>query len=251
MFRKEKNKMDKYEKIKLVAQMQQSYKDAVKNNKLTKKTMCEICVPVRDALALSDLETLKMAREEMSLMDIINMIDNTEKDVCEMMILSSFMNDERVLITLKNPAFVKIVNKAEAQYLNKSGKPLYAIVDGQETWFEEVCLSDAITHMDMGGLCGIKLDKTIDFMTQAEQDVLTKIAKLSGMDNWFSVISEHGRCKIYDMEEDNLMNINQGLSMFGEGFAKLDSYNLSKTERSTLFALFARFELLDILEDVK
>ena len=69
--------------------------------------------------------------------------------------------------------------------------------------------------------------------------------------NWFSIISEHGRCKIYDMEEDNLMNINQGLNMFGEGFAKLDSYNLSKTERSTLFALFARFELLDILEDVK
>jgi hypothetical protein len=213
--------------------------------------MCEICVPVRDALQLSDLETFKMAREEMFLNDIIDLIEKSEKALPEMVVLSLFMNDDSALVRLKNPAFIKIVNKAEAHYLSKSGKSLYAIVDGQETWFEEVSLPDAITHMDMEGLCGIRLDKSIDFLTNSEQDVLMKIAYLSGMNNWFSIIADNGRFKIYDLEEDNSMSINQGLSIFGEGLSKIDSYNLSAEERSTLFALFARFELLDVLEDAK
>ena len=62
-------------KIRMIATMQYEYAKLVCDHKLSKKAICEICCPVRDALSLTDLQTLQIARKELSLYDIIKIFD--------------------------------------------------------------------------------------------------------------------------------------------------------------------------------
>ena len=64
-------------KIRTIAVMQYEYGQLVAKKKLTKKAMCEVCC--RDSLHLTDLQTLQIARQEMSLMDIIKLLDEKER----------------------------------------------------------------------------------------------------------------------------------------------------------------------------
>lgn len=54
--------------------LQDSYSAAQKSGKLSKKKMCEICIPFRDKYELTDLETLKIARNEYSLSELIKVL---------------------------------------------------------------------------------------------------------------------------------------------------------------------------------
>jgi hypothetical protein len=63
-------------KIRLIAKMQQDYISLVNSSKLSKKNICDVCIPVRDALGLDDQVTLRIARRQMTLPAIIEIIDS-------------------------------------------------------------------------------------------------------------------------------------------------------------------------------
>ena len=50
-----------------VGNLQKSYNSLIENGKLTKKAMCDLVVPFRDKYGLSDLQALMIARNEMSI----------------------------------------------------------------------------------------------------------------------------------------------------------------------------------------
>lgn len=50
--------------------LQDKYDKLVHNKKLTKKAMCDLCIPFRDKYGLTDMQTLQVARREMSISQI-------------------------------------------------------------------------------------------------------------------------------------------------------------------------------------
>ena len=55
------------------AVMQEEYRRLTAEKKLSKKAICALCVPFQDKYGLTDLQTLRIAREEMSLMEMLQM----------------------------------------------------------------------------------------------------------------------------------------------------------------------------------
>lgn len=55
-----------------IAKLQEDYKALVAAKKLSKKAICDLCVPFRDKAGLTDLQTLQIARNELSLMAILS-----------------------------------------------------------------------------------------------------------------------------------------------------------------------------------
>ena len=67
-----------YERINALreaAVMQEEYQRLTAEKKLSKKAMCALCVPFRDKYGLTDLQTLRIAREETSLMEMLQLLD--------------------------------------------------------------------------------------------------------------------------------------------------------------------------------
>ena len=67
-----------YERINALreaAVMQEEYQRLTAEKKLSKKAMCALCVPFRDKYGLTDLQTLRIARKEMSLMERLQLLD--------------------------------------------------------------------------------------------------------------------------------------------------------------------------------
>lgn len=62
--------------FKEASKLQDDYQKLIEEKKLTKKAMCDLCVPFRDKYGLTDLQTLRIARKEM---DLSEMISITEK----------------------------------------------------------------------------------------------------------------------------------------------------------------------------
>lgn len=62
--------------IREVAIMQEKYQRLVDERKLTKKAMCDLCVPFRDKYGLTDLQTLRIARKEMELAEKMKLVGN-------------------------------------------------------------------------------------------------------------------------------------------------------------------------------
>lgn len=60
--------------IKEAARMQESYQNLVKQKRLSKKTLCDLCVPFRDKYGLTDLQTLRIARKEMKLSEMVDLL---------------------------------------------------------------------------------------------------------------------------------------------------------------------------------
>ena len=54
--------------------LQQEYQKLVDNKKLSKKTICELCIPFRDKYKLTDLQVLRIARKEMELSEIVDLL---------------------------------------------------------------------------------------------------------------------------------------------------------------------------------
>lgn len=61
--------------FKEIVELQKSYKRLVREKKLTKKAMCDLCIPFRDKYCLSDMQTLSIAREEMPLEKMVELFD--------------------------------------------------------------------------------------------------------------------------------------------------------------------------------
>lgn len=61
------------------ATLQESYKKLYAQKRLTKKAICELCVPFRDKYGLTDLQTLKIARNELSLSELLDLLENKKE----------------------------------------------------------------------------------------------------------------------------------------------------------------------------
>ena len=65
--------MDKL--FKQIAEMQKQYQNLIDTKSLTKKALCDLCVPFRDKYGLTDLQTLMIARKEMGIPEIIDLFE--------------------------------------------------------------------------------------------------------------------------------------------------------------------------------
>ena len=61
-----------------IASLQKNYQQLVDERKLTKKAMCDLCIPFRDKYSLTDLQTLRIARNEMDVSEIASLFDGKE-----------------------------------------------------------------------------------------------------------------------------------------------------------------------------
>ena len=59
-----------------VGKLQDDYQKLVNGNKLTKKAMCDLVVPFRDKYKLKDLQALMVARNELSISEIADLLIN-------------------------------------------------------------------------------------------------------------------------------------------------------------------------------
>lgn len=57
--------------MKAAAELQEKYQTLVRTEQLSKKALCELCVPFRDRYKLTDLQTLRIARREYDLSQLI------------------------------------------------------------------------------------------------------------------------------------------------------------------------------------
>ena len=68
-------------KIKDIVDLQESYEELVKTKTLSKRKLCELCIPFRDKFGLTDIEVLRIARNEITLKEIQELIEKVgEKD---------------------------------------------------------------------------------------------------------------------------------------------------------------------------
>ena len=61
--------------FKQIAEMQRQYQNLIDTKSLTKKALCDLCVPFRDEYGLTDLQTLMIARKEMGIPEIIDLFE--------------------------------------------------------------------------------------------------------------------------------------------------------------------------------
>lgn len=69
-----------FEVMKEIGKLQSEYQKLVKENKLSKKAMCDLVIPFRDKYHLTDVEALQIARNELSIMQIVMLL---EKETAE------------------------------------------------------------------------------------------------------------------------------------------------------------------------
>ena len=64
-----------------IAMMQENYLSLFIKGKVTKKAICEVCVHFRDKYGFSDLQTLQLARSELSIAEILRIIKEGKYNV--------------------------------------------------------------------------------------------------------------------------------------------------------------------------
>lgn len=67
--------------FKQIAEMQRQYQNLIDTKSLTKKALCDLCVPFRDEYGLTDLQTLMIARKEIDIPEIIDLFE--KRDDCK------------------------------------------------------------------------------------------------------------------------------------------------------------------------
>lgn len=60
--------------------MQEEYRRLVNEKSLSKRAMCDLCVPFRDKYGLTDLQTLRIARREMDLAEMVDLLQPEETE---------------------------------------------------------------------------------------------------------------------------------------------------------------------------
>ena len=66
-------------KIKDIVELQENYKELVETKTLSKRKLCELCIPFRDKFGLTDIETLRIARNEITLKEIEKLNERRER----------------------------------------------------------------------------------------------------------------------------------------------------------------------------
>lgn len=67
-------KVNELDIMKEIADLQEKYQNLIDSKALSKKALCELCIPFRDKYKLSDGQTLQIARNELSLSEIVKII---------------------------------------------------------------------------------------------------------------------------------------------------------------------------------
>lgn len=62
-----------------VADLQAAYQRLIDERRLTKKAMCDLCIPFRDKYGLKDSRALRIARNEMDLQEMADLLEG-QKD---------------------------------------------------------------------------------------------------------------------------------------------------------------------------
>ena len=62
-----------------VADLQAAYQRLIDERRLTKKAMCDLCIPSRDKYGLKDSQALRIARNEMDLQEMADLLEG-QKD---------------------------------------------------------------------------------------------------------------------------------------------------------------------------
>lgn len=62
-----------------VANLQESYRILIDENRLTKKSMCNLCIPFRNKYHLTDKQTLMIARNEMTLAEVCDLLEDNHE----------------------------------------------------------------------------------------------------------------------------------------------------------------------------
>lgn len=57
-----------------IGELQKEYQNLLRTKKLTKKAMCDLVIPFRDKYNLTDLQALQVARNELSVMEMAELI---------------------------------------------------------------------------------------------------------------------------------------------------------------------------------
>lgn len=60
--------------------MQEEYRRLVNEKRLSKRAICDLCVPFRDKYGLTDLQTLRIARREMDLAEMVDLLQPEETE---------------------------------------------------------------------------------------------------------------------------------------------------------------------------
>lgn len=64
--------------FKEASNLQDDFKELIDKKKFTKKAMCDLCIPFRDKYGLSDLQTLRIARREMELSEMVALAERSK-----------------------------------------------------------------------------------------------------------------------------------------------------------------------------
>lgn len=64
-----------------IAIMQDKYSSLFVDGVVTKGNICEVCVPFKDKYGFSDLQTLQLARSELSISEIIRLVKEDKYNV--------------------------------------------------------------------------------------------------------------------------------------------------------------------------
>lgn len=64
-----------------IAELQRQYMRLKDSKILTKQNICDLCIPFRDKYGLTDLETLRIARGEMNILEIDNLFNIEKKQL--------------------------------------------------------------------------------------------------------------------------------------------------------------------------
>ena len=54
--------------------LQEKYQDLIDSKKVNKKNICDLCIPFRDRYNLTDLQTLRIARKELDLSEMVKLL---------------------------------------------------------------------------------------------------------------------------------------------------------------------------------
>lgn len=57
-----------------IGELQNEYQNLLRTKELTKKAMCNLVIPFRDKYNLTDLQALQVARNELSVMEMAELI---------------------------------------------------------------------------------------------------------------------------------------------------------------------------------
>ena len=80
------------EKIYLIIDMQKKMQEMKDRKQFTKKNLCDVCVPVRDQLGLSDQDTIRIANGNASLSEIMDLIQTRSIDTDKALMTCEALN---------------------------------------------------------------------------------------------------------------------------------------------------------------